>query len=367
MKIPFAGAIDCDLHPPSPTMAQLMPYLDEYWRDQIANRAIDRISFSMMSYPPTAPISARADWRATPDGQGDLDRMRSHVLAAFDLSLGIVNVIHGCVALHNDDMSAAICRAVNDWLRAEWLDREPRLRGSIMVPLADPVQAVAEIERLAPDRRFVQVSMLAMGEKMLGRREFFPVYQAAERHGLVIAVHAGSTYRYAPTIVGWPSYQFEDYVAQAQAFANQTVSLIAEGVFHRFPKLKMVMLESGVSWLPTTMWRTDKTWRGARPEVPWVDRWPSDIIREHLRFTVQPFDASDATAVAQTVDRIGSDEMLLFATDYPHWQFEGDDAVPDGLPETALKKILIENARATYPRLALRVEAAAADAKEAVR
>ena len=368
MKIPFAGAIDCDLHPPTPTMAQLMPYLDEYWRDQIANRAIDRISFAMTSYPPNAPISTRADWREVKDGQGDLDRVRAQVLDAFDLSLGIANVIHGCVALHNDDMSAAICRAVNDWLRAEWLDREPRLRGSILVPQQDPAQAVAEIERLAPDKRFVQVLLLVMGEKLLGRREFFPIYEAAERHGLAIAVHAGSTYRYAPTIVGWPSYQFEDYVAQAQAFANQTVSLITEGVFHRYRGLKVVMLESGVSWLPTTMWRTDKTWRGARPETPWVDRWPSDIVREHLRFTIQPFDAPDAAAVAQTVDRIGSDEILLFASDYPHWQFEGEEVVPDGLPPQSLKKILIENARATYPRLTQRVDPpAAANAKEDVR
>jgi len=368
MKIPFAGAIDCDLHPPTPTMAQLMPYLDEYWRDQIANRAIDRISFAMTSYPPNAPISTRADWRIVKDGQGDLDRLRAQVLDGFDLSLGIANVIHGCVALHNDDMAAAICRAVNDWLRAEWLDHEPRLRGSILVPQQDPAQAVAEIERLAPDKRFVQVLLLVMGEKLLGRREFFPIYEAAERHGLAIAVHAGSTYRYAPTIVGWPSYQFEDYVAQAQAFANQTVSLITEGVFHRFRGLKVVMLESGVSWLPTTMWRTDKTWRGARPEVPWVDRWPSDIVREHLRFTIQPFDAPDAAAVAQTVDRIGSDEILLFASDYPHWQFEGEEVVPDGLPPQSLKKILIENALATYPRLTQRVDTqAAANAREDVR
>ncbi|GLR87532.1 amidohydrolase family protein [Bradyrhizobium iriomotense] len=352
MKIPFAGAIDCDLHPPTPSMAQLVPYLDDYWRDQITNRAIDRMSFAMMSYPPMAPGSARADWRQAETGRSDLDTLRAHVLDAFDLKLGIANVMHGAIALHNDDMAAAICRAVNDWLRAEWLDREPRLRGTILVSPQDPAQAVAEIERLAPDRRFVQVLLPVMGEKLLGRREFFPLYEAAERHGLVIAVHAGSTYRYAPTIVGWPSYQFEDYVAQAQAFANQTISLVVEGVFRRFPGLKVVMLESGVSWLPMTIWRTDKTWRGARPEVPWVDRWPSEIIRDHLRFTIQPFDAADATAVAQTIDRIGSDAVLLFSTDYPHWQFDGDDVLPDGLPPDSFKAVLIDNALATYPRLA---------------
>ena len=44
-------------------------------------------------------------------------------------------------------------------------------------------------------------------------------------------------------------------------------------------------------------------------------------------------------------------EMLLFATDYPHWQFEGERAVPDGLPQPFLAKMLIDNPLATYPRL----------------
>ncbi|MGY3452891.1 amidohydrolase family protein [Bradyrhizobium sp. USDA 4353] len=359
MRLPYAGAIDCDLHVPSPTIPQLLPYLDDYWRDQIVNRALDRMPFAMMSYPPNAPISMREDWRAAPAATA-LETVQAQALDAFGIRFAIANVIHGCVALHNDDMAAALCRAVNDWLRVEWLDREPRLRGSILIHPQDIAQAVAEVERLAADGRFVQILMLAMGERPLGRREYFPIYAAAERHGLVIAVHAGSTYRYAPTIVGWPCYQFEDYVAQAQAFENQTVSLIAEGVFQRFPGLKFVLMESGVSWLPVTMWRTDKTWRGARPETPWVDRWPSDIIREHIRLTTQPFDAPDAAAVAQTIERIGSDDGLLFATDYPHWQFDGDDVLPDGLSAATLRKLLIDNAMATYPRLAQQTTGAAA-------
>ena len=365
MKMPYPGAIDCDLHVPAPTIGQLLPHLDDYWRDQLVNRAIDRMPFAMMSYPPNAPISMRADWRGSP-AASPLDTLRAQALDAFGVKHAVANVIHGCVALHNDDMAAALCRAVNDWLRAEWLDREPRLRGSILIHPQDLTQAVSEIERLAADRRFVQILMLAMGERPLGRREFFPIYAAAERHGLVIAVHAGSTYRYAPTIVGWPCYQFEDYVAQAQAFENQTVSLIAEGVFQRFPALKFVFLESGVSWLPVTMWRTDKTWRGARPETPWIDRWPSEIIREHIRLTTQPFDAPDAKAVAQTIERIGSDDVLLFSTDYPHWQFDGDDVLPDGLPDSTLRKVLIDNAMATYPRLAQDALGGAATIEERV-
>ena len=71
----------------------------------------------------------------------------------------------------------------------------------------------------------------------------------------------------------------------------QVLSLVLEGVFRKFPGLKVVLMESGVSWLPACMWRANKTWKGVRVEVPWVDRPPADIIRHHFRLTIQPFDA----------------------------------------------------------------------------
>ena len=96
-----------------------------------------------------------------------------------------------------------------------------------------------------------------------------------------------------------------------------------------FPGLKVVLMESGVSWLPAFMWRANKTWRGVRVEVPWVEREPAAIIRDHFRVTMQPFDAPpDAKGVADIIDQIGSDKMFLFASDYPHWQFDGDDRDP---------------------------------------
>ena len=91
--------------------------------------------------------------------------------------------------------------------------------------------------------------MLVSGEVTLGRRQLWPIYRLAERLGLPIGIHAGSAYRYAPTAVGWPSYYVEDYVAQSAAFENQLQSMISEGVFAKFPGLKVVAIESGLTWL----------------------------------------------------------------------------------------------------------------------
>ena len=128
---------------------------------------------------------------------------------------------------------------------------------------------------------------------LLGKRHLWPVYAAAERHGLPIGVHAGSAYRHPVTSLGWPSTYAEDYAAQSLGFQSQVASLVTEGVFQKFPGLKVVLMESGVTWLPGFVWRVDKFWRAMKREAPWVDRPPFEIVRDHFRLTIQPFDAPD--------------------------------------------------------------------------
>lgn len=349
-----AGGVDCDLHPAVPDMGALLPYLDDYWREMVRVRALDRLNLSLTSYPKGAPITCRPDWRPA-DGSwpgSSLAAMQAHVLDRHRPSFGILNPLYGGTLMHSEDMAAALCRATNDWIRDAWLDRDPRLRASICVVAHDTGIAVEEIERLAGDRRFVQVLLLVSGEVTLGRRQLWPIYAAAERLGLPVGIHAGGAYRSAPTAVGWPSYLVEDTIAQSAAFEGQLGSLIAEGVFAKFPALKVVLIESGVTWLSGYAWRADKTWRGVRAEVPWVTRAPSALLRDHVRFTIQPVDDPDAAkGIERLIEHLGSDELFLFASDYPHWGYEGDDALPPALPDALARKLTHDNPLATYPRL----------------
>ena len=351
----YAGAIDCDLHPAVPGMGVLAPYLDDYWREMVDLRALDRLNLNPTSYPQNAPLSCRPEWKLDGGGKpgSSLKAMQEHVIDRYRPRYGILNCLYGAQVLHSEDMAAALCRATNDWIRDEWLNRDPRLRASIMIAAHNTELAVAEIGRRADDFRFVQVLLLVSGELTLGRRRLWPIYQLAEGLGLPIGVHAGSAYRYAPTAAGWPSYYVEDYVSQSAAFESQLQSMISEGVFAKFPNLKVVAIESGLTWLSGFAWRADKTWKGVRAEVPWVSCAPSEIIRNHFRFTVQPIDAPDeGQAILRLTDHLKSDELFLFSTDYPHWQFDGEAALPDGLPDRLFEKILSENALATYSRLA---------------
>ena len=88
-----------------------------------------------------------------------------------------------------------------------------------------------------------------------------------------------------------------------------------------------------------------------RFEIPWVDRLPAEIIRDQVRLTVQPCDAP-TEAVERILDHLRSDEMLLWASDWPHWQFDGDAAMPPGIPAPLCPKLHArERARRPIDRL----------------
>lgn len=346
-----SNTIDCDIHPGVPTIKALLPYMSDYWREAFISRGQD--NFQPASYPPNSPLACRPDWRESDANPGsNFDLLQKHALDGFGSRYAICNVLYGGSFSISETMGQAICSAVNDWVRAEWLDRDPRLRASIVVPTQNPALAVEEIERLAADRRFVQILMPVALDTMLGKQHYWPIFEAAVRHDLPIGLHAGSLYRYAPTTNGWPSHYLQDYVSNSQAFESQLLSLIAQGVFLKFPALRIVLIESGVTWLPGFLWRARKTWRAVRPEVPWVSESPIDIVRRHVRLTAQPIDApADPAILERVLNQIGSDDMLLFASDYPHWQFDGDRPVPEGIPSRLLEKMMCENPLATYPRL----------------
>ena len=137
------------------------------------------------------------------------------------------------------------------------------------------------------------------------------------------------------------------YVLQ---FQSGLISLVCNGVFEKFPELKIVLLEGGFSWVPGMMWKLDQSWAALRREVPWLKRPPSEYIREHIRFGTQPMEEPpDPKHLLSIIDMLGSDKLLMFATDFPHWDFDAPaHALPAALPAELRRKILWENAREFY-------------------
>jgi predicted TIM-barrel fold metal-dependent hydrolase len=341
--------IDCDLHNVVPSVDALLPFLSEHWREYIRQSAFKGAPDT--AYPPDMPTSARGDARSASGLPGSsLEQLRAQVLDAWPVEIGILNCAYAIDSIHNPDAAAAIAAAVNDWQLAEWLDKEPRLRASVVVPNHFPDLAAREIDRVGSHPGFVQVALPVRAEAPYGNRRYLPIFDAAVRHDLAVGIHFGGAPGNPPTGTGWPSYYMEEYVGMAQVFQTQILSMIVEGLFDRFAALRVALIEGGWTWLPSLMWRIDKDWKGLRREVPWNTRLPSEYIKQHMRLTIQPMDAPpDPRHTLQLIDQLGSDELLLFATDYPHWQFDTpEEALPVPLPTDRKRKILADNARAFY-------------------
>ena len=344
-----APIIDCDIHNVVPSIDALLPFLSEHWREYIRQSAFKGAPDN--AYPPQMPTTARPDARSASGAPGSsLDVLRAQVLDAWPIEIGILNCAYAIDSIHNPDAAAAMAAAVNDWQVAEWLDKEPRLRASVVVPSHFPDLAAREIERVGGQPGFVQVALPVRAEAPYGNRRFLPIFEAAVRHDLAIGIQFGGAPGNPPTGTGWPSYYIEDYVGMAQIFQTQVLSMIVEGLFDRFSGLRVVLIEGGWTWLPSLMWRIDKDWKGLRREVPWNTRLPSEYIKQHMRLTIQPMDAPpDARHTLQMIDQLGSDELLFFATDYPHWHFDTpEEALPVQLSPHRKRKIMADNARAFY-------------------
>ena len=344
------SVIDCDVHITVPSVQALFPYLPYHWRHYISNSGFKGPVEGY--YLPGAPTTSRAD-AFPPEGGppgSDLALLREQVLGRKGIELAIANCDYAIASVRHPDGSVALARAVNDWQISEWLEPEPRLRASVVVPIQNPEAAATEIKRVGANPGFVQVFLPVRSEAPYGNRRYHAVFEAAVRHDLVIGISYGGSPGNPITPTGWPSYYIEEYAGMAQVFQSQVLSMIVEGVFDQFPTLRVTLLESGFTWMPSLMWRLDKDWKGLRREVPWVRRLPSDYIREHMRMSTQPIDAPpDQTQLLEIVDQLGSDEILMFSTDYPHHHSDQSaDSWLNALPDALKRNIMSENARAFY-------------------
>jgi uncharacterized protein len=120
-------------------------------------------------------------------------------------------------------------------------------------------------------------------------------------------------------------------------------------MFEHLPRLKFVMIEGGFGWLPSLCWRLDRLWQRMRDETPHLRLLPSEYIRRHVWLTTQPMEEPEPRErVLELIEWIGWDR-LLFASDYPHWDFDNPDhALPFRTDESCRQRFFRENARAVY-------------------
>jgi len=337
--------VDCDVHCALPKGA-LLPYLPTQWAElgRMGGGEFGQSAGIATAYPPWHPHFR------TP-AEISLDDLRDGPLAVADQA--ILNCYSGVEAFTHPYLAPELATAVNRWLEDEWLQREERLLASIVVTPQFPDAAVEEIKRAAQNPRFVQVLLPVRSWGSFGAKEFWPVLEAAVEHELPVAMSYGGVSGLPPTPVNWMASFFETYATAVLPFEANVADLVMGGIFSRLPDLRIVVMESGWTWVPSMLWRIDSHWKALQREVPWVDEPPSRLVRRHFRFTIQPTDILDVTMLRHALEQLNTPEMdaaelFLYASDYPHQHGGGADLLLDELDGDRLESVMAGNARAWY-------------------
>lgn len=335
---PLTGAIDCDVHCAPAGIEQLLPYMDDYWHDYVGDSGIELSASLWGAYPHDD---------APPTDAGALAEL---VLDPQELSYAVLNCVSTFDASRNVYYETALAKALNDWMREHWLEKDERLRASMVVPTRDPHAAAEEIDRVGGDPRFVQVLLPVRSETRWGDRRFHAMYEAAARHDLAIALHAWGRPAGAATTSGGTTTYLEDYLGNSQVIVQgQVTSMVSEGVFDAVPSLRVCLVECGFSWLPSLLWRFDKDWKAVWREVPWVKHRPSEYVREHFRATTTPAQLpADVEHVRQLAEMLSADDMLMYASDYPHDHGDGGELLMRALDDEGRGAVMRGNAAEFY-------------------
>jgi len=344
--------IDTDVHDDLKGPADLFPYLEKYW--------IEVIKLSGLPVPfhgYRSPVGVKRYDATPPDGGipgSDPAHLISHYLDANGIDIAILTggILIGASLFPDRHFANAAISAYNEHLADHWLSLSDRFRGSIYINHSDPEHAAKEITRKAVDKRFVQVMMPSASRMLLGQKFYHPIYRAAENHGLPVAFHPGvesAGVSGPPTPSGYPSSYFEWHNIIPTNFMAQINSLVCEGVFELFPKLRIVGVEGGIGWLPTLMWRMDKNWKALRASTPWLKRAPSEYIIEHVRLTTQPIEEPEKSLhLLQMLEMAHAEQTVMFSSDYPHWDNDSPMHAMPKLPQALMERIYYKNAAELY-------------------
>ncbi len=169
---------------------------------------------------------------------------------------------------------------------------------------------------------------------------------------LPICIHFGAEgagFSNAPTAAGYPSYYLEMRMARPQIAMAHVASLICEGTFEKFPELRFLFIEHDTFWVPGMMWHMDADWKSVRDYTPWVKSLPSEYIRRHIRFGCQPMEQPPTRQDFRTfLDWLHAEEILVYASDYPHWDWESPTAALSGASKKLKERVFSQTACELY-------------------
>ena len=346
--------VDCDVHANEPPEA-LAPYIDMPWRRslELLGRGPQRY-LDIPGYAPILNLDPPFPDRGIGNRTVTTARQMRDELDELSIDVGILfpdNLLKIAVFPHVD-YAAALGRAYNAWLADAWVSRETGLYGAVLAVPQDPKDAAEQIRTYGADDRFVAVYLPVAGLRPLwGDRMYDPIYEAAEEMGLPVMLHSvGIIHPHFPfNLEHVESRIVRHPINHEFALMANLFTMLTSGVPVRYPDLEIVFTEGGVSWVPFCMWRMDKEYAEIPTGAPFLERPPSDYIKE-MYFCTQPIEEPErARDLLTMIDLFDGRDKVIFASDWPHHDFDHPRTVLNMPFDAELKRnIMGETARRLF-------------------
>jgi predicted TIM-barrel fold metal-dependent hydrolase len=246
------------------------------------------------------------------------------------------------------EIEAELATAYNRWIVEHVLPHEPRMKAMLYLPFNTPEAAEATVKRFLGAPGVVGFLVTSTRYQPVHANEYMRLYAMLEEAGMPIGFHAHHNWH-------------NEYTRHLNRFLSMhAISFVLSNMVHltnwvinglpvRFPKLKVLWIESGLAWLPFLMQRLDHEYLMRVSEAPLLKRLPSEYIAE-MYYTMQPMEATNLKLLEGTFEAIRADTQLLYASDWPHWDFDVPAKVFDlpFLDERAKRNILGLNASRVF-------------------
>lgn len=234
--------------------------------------------------------------------------------------------------------------AFNRWLTDRIIPQEPRIMALAYLPFNDPEACIRTVEEFGDKPGVIGFTVTSTRYRAVHDNAYMRLYAILEERGKPLTFHSGYNWgdesmKQCNRFISMHSISFVHFNLV------HLTNWVINGLPERFPKLKVVWIESGLAWVPFTMQRLDHEFLMRSSEAPLLKRKPSDYMRE-MYYSSQPLERSNLKLTEATFNAINAETQLLFSSDWPHWDFDLPAAITDlpFLSEQAKRNILGLNA-----------------------
>jgi uncharacterized protein len=248
------------------------------------------------------------------------------------------------------EVEVGMARAYNRWLCDVVLAQEPRIKASLYLPLNDPEATYKMVKDFAGKKGVIGFTICSPHYKAVYDNAYMKTYALIEEMGLPLVFHGAFAWGQDKSVSLCNRFIAVHALGFSWFNILHCTNWLVNGMPERFPKLKVIWVESGLAWIPFLMQRLDNEWMMRSSEVPLLKKRPSGYMRE-MHYSTQPMEmVNNREALELTFKMINAETQLLYASDYPHWDMDLPSTIYDlpFLSEHAKRNILGGNAKRVF-------------------